>query len=219
VKKGLRRNVMKKQLNFVFGRPTFAIISLAVLGLSYVHNVKAQTPEASITLPARFSYAAKFVCGFEPPTTATTPPAEPPVKTGNYATVINLHNPWATTVTILKKVAIAAPERFPNTRLIDPTKRFQDTLTSDHGMSIDCTEIVNLLTLNGTAPTTSFIEGWVVIDSFFPTTPTPTAAQLDVIEVTTTSNGPSAAGAPSPVNSHEVTVVPGRSLPAGTWPF
>jgi hypothetical protein len=208
---------MKKQLHFVLGG-AFAIISVAVVGLSYVHSVKAQIPDAPITLPARLSYAAKFVCGFEPATTATLP-AEPPVKTGNYATVVNLHNPWATNVTILKKVAIAAPERFPNTRLINPTKRFQDTLTSDHGMSIDCTEIVNLLTLNGTPPATTFIEGWVVIDSFFPTTPTPTAAPLDVIEVTTTSNGPSSAGAPSPVNSHELTVVPGRSLPAGTWPF
>ena len=207
---------MKKQLQILLGG-AFAIITLVAAGLIYIHNVKAQSAATPITLPARFSYAAKFVCGFEAPTTHT-PPAEPPVKTGNYATVINLHNPWATTVTILKKVALAAPETFPNTRLIDPTKRFPDSLTSDHGMSIDCTEIVNLLTLNGTPPAAPFIEGWVVVDSFFPTG-TATAAALDVIEVTTTANGPSSTTAANPVNSHEVTVVPGRSLPAGTWPF
>jgi hypothetical protein len=179
--------------------------------------VKAQAAEAAITLPARFSYAAKFVCGLQTKTTSN-PPAEPPVKMGNYATVVNLHNPWATTVQLLKKVALAAPETFPNTPIINPTRRFPDNLPSDHAMSIDCTEIVHLLTLNGTPPTTTFIEGWVVIDSFFPTTSAPGAAALDVFEVTTTSEG-SAAGATSPVNSHEVTVVPGRSLPAGTWPF
>jgi hypothetical protein len=77
---------------------------------------------------------------------------------------------------------------------------------------------VNLLTLNGTPPTASFIEGWVVIDSYFPNA-TSTAAGIDVVAVTTTSSGPNATGAPSAVNSHEVTIVPGRSLPAGTWPF
>ena len=182
-----------KKLQIVLGG-AFAI-STIVAGLIYVHNVKAQTTAASITLPARFSYAAKFVCGFEPPTTHNLP-AEPPVKTGNYATVINLHNPWANTVTIQKKSALAAPETYPNTRLIDATKRFHDTLTSDHGMSIDCTEIVNLLTLNGTPPAAPFIEGWVVVDSYFAGA-TASAAPLDVVEVTTTSNGPRPTGARS----------------------
>lgn len=208
---------MKKQRQFLFGG-ALAIITIAAAVLTHVHNVKAQVTDASITLPARFSYAAKFVCGFEPPT-STNFPAEPPVKTGNYATVINLYNPWPSTVTILKKVALAAPERYPKTVLINPTKRFTDLLTSDHAMSIDCTEIVNLLVLNGTPPTTTFIEGWVVVDSFFAVAFASAPAEVDVMEVTTTSIGPSTAAASNPVNSHEVTVVPGRTLPAGTWPF
>jgi hypothetical protein len=187
-------------------------------GLINVRPVRAQVSDQPISLPARYSYAAKFVCGLEPASTQN-PPSENPVKMGNYATVINLHNPSARTVGIYKKVALSAPENYPNTRVIDPTKRFQDSLLSDHAMSIDCAEIVNLLTLNGTPPTTPFIEGWVVIDSYFPATTTAaTAAPLDVFEVTTTSAG-SAAGAPSPVTSHAVTVVPGRTLVAGTWPF
>jgi hypothetical protein len=206
-----------KQRQFLLAG-ALAIVTIVTAVLTHVHNVKAQVTEASITLPARFSYAAKFVCGFEPPT-STNFPAEPPVKTGNYATVINLHNPWASTVTIIKKVALAAPEKYPNTVLIAPTKRYKDILTSDHAMSIDCTEIVNLLALNGTPPASTFIEGWVVVDSFFATGAAPTPAALDVMEVTTTSIGPSTAAASNPVNSHEITVVPGRSLPAGTWPF
>ena len=114
-------------------------------------------------------------------------------------------------------MALAAPETYPNTRLIDPTKRFQDLLTSDHVMSIDCKEIVNLLTINGTPPSASFIEGFLVVDSSFPPPATATAAALDVVVVTTTSDA--VAGALPQVSSHDVVTVPGRSLPAGTWPF
>ena len=117
------------------------LTGLAVAGALAPH-VAAQP--APITLPARFSYAAKFLCGFSTATT-TAPPKEPIVKRGNYATVVNIHNPYATDVVLVKKVALAAPEQFPNTQLIQPTKRFQDRLPSDHAMSVDCTEIVNLL--------------------------------------------------------------------------
>src|SRR4051812_37186064 len=97
---------------------------------------------APIQLPPRWSYAAKFVCGFSP-TATNAVPKEPIVKRGNYATVVNIHNPGATDVTLLKKVALAAPETYPETRLIAPTKRYKDRLPSDHTMSVDCTEIVN----------------------------------------------------------------------------
>jgi len=167
-------------------------------------------------LPSRFSYAAKFVCGLSSSSTALKPPQEPEVKPGNYATIVNIHNPWSADVVLLKKVAIAAPERFPNTQHIAPSKRFPDRLASDHTMSVDCTEIVNLLTLSGTPPIATFIEGFLVIDSSFAASPvgTDTATDIDVVAVTTT-----AAGAGATVNSHEVTTVPGRKMPAGTWPF
>jgi hypothetical protein len=168
----------------------------------------------SITLTARIEYSAKFVCGLQPPGTPNQPPSEPPVKPGNYASVINIHNPWSSTVSILKKVAVASPETYPNTKLITPTKRFSDRLLSDHAMSVDCTEIVNLLKLNGTPAMGTFVEGFLVIDSFFPAGSAGGDAALDVVAVTTTAQDLN-----SPVNSHEVTIVPGRSLPAGTWPF
>ena len=109
------------------------------------------------------------------------------MKNGNYATVINIHNPWSATVALLKKVAPAAPEKYPDTMLIPPTRRFQDKLPSDDGMSVDCTEIVNLLTLSGTPPTGTFIEGYLVIASYFGTGAANSAA-LDVVAVTPASD-------------------------------
>ena len=107
---------------------------------------------------------------------------------------------------------------YPQTTLIDPTKRFADKLTSDHTMSVDCREIVNLLTQNGTPPVGSFIEGFLVVDAYLSATGANTAAVLDVTAVTTTSNT-STAGTPAQVTSHRVVTVPGRSLRAGAWPF
>jgi hypothetical protein len=185
-----------------------ALTQSVLTGMIFVSCAVAQP----IQLPARVSYAAKFLCGLSQGAT-TAPPSEPAVKRGNYATVINIHNPWATDVSIMKKVALAAPERFPNTALVPPTKRFQDRLPSDHAMSVDCQEIVNLLTLNGTPPAGTFIEGYLVIDSFFPTGATG-SADLDVVAVTST-----APSTTTSVNSHEIVTVPGRRLPAGTWPF
>ena len=194
--------------------PLRAMILTQLAGICAVlsYAEPAQTGPAAYTLPARISYAAKFVCGLSK-TATNAPPQEPQVKNGNYATVINIHNPWPSTVVLLKKVALAAPEKYPQTVLIPPTRRFQDKLPSDHGMSVDCTEIVNLLTLNGTPPTGTFSEGDLVIDSSFGTGAANSAA-LDVVAVTTTSDDVG-----MPVNSHEIVTVPGRSLPAGTWPF
>ena len=55
-------------------------------------SAAAQAPlPAPLQLPARWSYAAKFVCGLSSPVTLS-PPKEPIVKRGNYATVVNIHN-------------------------------------------------------------------------------------------------------------------------------
>src|SRR5262249_13165095 len=149
-------------------------------------SARAQAPLAPpLQLPARWSYAAKFVCGLSPQTTLSAP-KEPIVKPGNYATVINIHNPNATPVGILKKVALAAPERFPGTQLITPTMRFRDNLPSDHAMSVDCTEIVNLLTQNGTPPASTFIEGFLVIDAIGLASAGVNLPELDVVTVSTT---------------------------------
>ena len=179
-------------------------------------NAQAAAP-APITLPARWSYAAKFVCGFSPmPTNPGSVPKEPPVKKGNYATVVNIHNTAATDVTIMKKVALAAPETYPNTHLIPPTKRYSDRLPSDHAMSVDCTEIVNLLGQNGTALPGPFIEGFLVIDAIGLASTGNVLPELDVVAVTTTAVDATPTAA---VNAIQITPVEGKKLAAGIWAF
>jgi hypothetical protein len=177
-------------------------------------NAQVAAP-APMTLPARWSYAAKFVCGYSPvPTILGSVPKEPPVKKGNYATVVNIHNTAATDISILKKVALAAPEKYPNTQLIPPTKRFSDKLPSDHAMSVDCTEIVNLLVQNGTPPAGTFIEGFLVIDALGLASTGNVLPELDVVAVTTTAVDTAAA-----VNAIQITPVEGKKLAAGIWAF
>ena len=203
---------MNRQVKIVMS--TTLLMALGMIGSKWYHTptATAQSTQAPIALPARWSYAAKFVCGFQP--FGSNPPNENAVKVGNYATVINIHNPWQTVVVLQKKVVVAFRESFPNTVPTDPTRRFQDKLVSDHAMSVDCTEIVNLLTINGTPPAATFIEGYVVIDSYFPAGAANTAAPVDVVEVTSAAPNEGAG-----VASHNVMTVVGRQLPAGTWPF
>ena len=62
-----------------------------------------------------WSYAAKFVCGYQSPLPApgTTLVGEPVVKPGNYATEINIHNPQYREVKLFKKVLLLADARNP----------------------------------------------------------------------------------------------------------
>jgi hypothetical protein len=178
---------------------------------------------AQVMLPARSSYAAKFVCGISNIPTQN-PPSEPAVKRGNYATVVNIHNPNGRDVAIQKRISLGAAERYqstPPTTLIPPTKRVTDVLPSDYTMYVDCAEIVNLLKLSGTAVAGTFIEGYVLIDSFYVSSfgGATTDAEVDVVTVTTTAQlAATASAGDNGVNSHEVTPVAMRKLAAGTWP-
>jgi len=184
--------------------PTFCV---------YVPN-NPQAGPAAITLPARSSYAAKFLCGYSQLSTENAP-KEPPVKKGNYATVINIHNPCEHDVVVLKKVAIAVPESIPAPNKVQmaqrPTRRFRTTLPSDHATAIGCDQIVGLLATSGIPPRGAFIEGFLVIDAF---SDNGTPADLDVVAVTTISG--TLGGA---VSDHQVVTVPGKRLPPGIWPY
>ena len=175
--------------------------------------------QAPITLPWRQSYAVKFLCGYSDGQ-KRVPPSEPPVKRGNYATVINVHNPWLTEVVLLKKVVLATPERqanpgkqaaAQNAWWLRPTKRYRESLPSDHALSIDCGDIAGLLAGGGPPAPGAFAEGFLVIDSF---SPDGLPADLDVVAVSTT-----AATVGGTVNDHHVLRVTGRRLPPGIWPY
>lgn len=72
---------------------------LAVMAVTALSQQSAQaSPEAQGIVPSPYywSYAAKFVCGYQKPLPAQAGAVlgEPPVKPGNYATEINIHNPF-----------------------------------------------------------------------------------------------------------------------------
>src|SRR5204863_3988542 len=131
----------------------------------------------------------------------------------NYATTVNIHNPNNRDVILEKRISLGAPERYqstPPTTLIAPTKRVIDTLPSDYTMYVDCAEIVNLLKHNGTVFSGTFIEGYVLIESFYATSfgGNLTDAEVDVVAVTTSAQlASTAGGGDNGVNSHEVTPV------------
>lgn len=204
---------MNRQLRIIL-TVSVSVVLLAAGGFFVIQRATAQGEQpASYNLPQRWEYSVKFVCGLS--NDPGNPPAEPDVKAGSYATKINIHNPNAQTVSILKKVVLANPE--DSKTLIPPTKRFQDRLESDWAMSVNCAEIVRLLSKSKIppGPNATFIEGYLVIDSISPAGGG--LPQLDVDAVYTIAQ-PSA-GAVSGVDGIAVTHINGRVLPAGTWPF
>lgn len=99
------------------------------------------------------AYSAKFVCG--------TRPTDVLAVTGEYRSVINIHNPHYLPdqgVTFFKKAVRALPQRAPFGE-ISPRK--QELLPPDHAIGVDCGDILNLYP---TPPTFPFIEGYVVIE-------------------------------------------------------
>jgi hypothetical protein len=119
------------------------------------------TPRPTPT-PVRnvFLYSVKFLCGLQVPNPNLKPPQEPPVKPGNYATAINVHNFRAVPLCITKKAVIANPESQPQ----GPISNFRPfKLNPDGAFEIDCPDIVSLFP-TGVAPP-PFIKGFVEIQS------------------------------------------------------
>ncbi len=87
-------------------------------------------------------YSVKFVCGLQQPDPSLLPPLEPPVKPGNYATAVNIHNFHNTQVTISKKAVIANPEGAPPGQI---SKLQTVSLPPDGAFEIDCCDIAHLL--------------------------------------------------------------------------
>jgi hypothetical protein len=129
-----------------------------------------------IVQPIRFSYGAKFICGmqlgkFTQDDHADQVFGEPPVKRGNYATAINIHNPQFSRVKINKKVVLALPEPDQG----KPTERVSHVLEPDGAMEVDCLEIYKLLNHQSQGGL-DFLKGFLVIES---------TAELDVVGVYT----------------------------------
>ena len=122
-------------------------------------------------------YAAKFLCGR---LGELDPKVEPPVGPGSYTTAINIHNPNHRPVVLTKKAILLFPSvsREPETPH-GPSRLYRLELNPDWGVEIDCQDIREVL-LKGEHLPSTFIKGWVVIESTSP---------LDV-EVVYTAQGP-----------------------------
>jgi hypothetical protein len=128
-----------------------ALLGAGIMLLSSVGAGYAQTLSASM-------YAVKFVCGTQRPNPNLTAPAEPPVKPGNYATVINVQSLSGTTdatQTVAGIVSIANDA-------IHPLSNSPLSLTEFQTKDITCADII------ASAPnlaTNGFITGYVDLRS------------------------------------------------------
>ena len=146
---------MKKYITPAIRTPVVVVLVLLTLG----GQARAQVRP--------FIYSVKFVCGLQTvPSSSFKPPAEPPVKPGNYATVINIHNFHRDiTLPLFKKAVMSIPEaRLPQPSPTSPFKR--ETLNPNQAIEVDCREIVRLLsTIAPPPPLPRFITGFVEIAS------------------------------------------------------
>ena len=105
--------------------------------------------------PGLYSYAVKFVCGFQPGNTGllTSPDGvfipfgEPTVKAGNYATDINIFNPGNDTE-VRKKVLLLVEDGIPigrEPRVVGPVAFDDIGLPSCSATMDDCNRIAELV--------------------------------------------------------------------------
>jgi hypothetical protein len=111
-------------------------------------------PQAQVAIKGQYvwSYAAKFVCGYQrfaEPGQLT--PGEPILKPGNYATEINIHNPADKQTPLRKKflVLVNGQEAIREPAQIQPAKIMTMTLGPDYATMDDCNNLWRL-----TYPTT-----------------------------------------------------------------
>lgn len=180
-------------------------------------NAPEAMPAAQAAVPGQYiwSYAAKFVCGWQQPAApGANPQGEPTVKPGNYATDINIHNPNYKQVPMRKKFIITVQngQALANEPAqVEPRRIVTMTLGADMVTMDDCNNIWKYAFPAGPpAGQMPLTIGYVVVLS---------PVDLDV-DVVYTANAPGdLATAPTGV-SIDVERVAGKRvfLPAGILP-
>jgi hypothetical protein len=140
----------------------FAIAFVAALAAIPSGAAYAQCPSSQGVVPGLCVYSVKFVCGLQQPNPQLIPPSETPVKPGNYATAVNLHNFHNNRDVVIRKKAVIANSENQQPGLISPFKTL--VLIPDQALEIDCPDIVALLSASGTS-LPPFIKGFVEIQS------------------------------------------------------
>ncbi len=161
-----------------------------------------------------WSYAAKFVCGFQDINAAGVPaPGEPVLKPGNYASEINIHNPNYKYLPLRKKflVLVNGQQIIREPQQIEPMRIVTMTLGPDFATMDDCNNLWHYLypAVTPPSPMPVFIGYLVVLSPL----------ELD-IDVVYTANAPgSLTTAPTGV-SIDVERVTGKRIfvPFGALP-
>jgi lactonase family protein with 7-bladed beta-propeller/NHL repeat-containing protein len=102
--------------------------------------------------PVRFEYAAKTICGLP----RNVPNFELPLQP--YATVLNVHNPTAAVVVLVKRLALGFPPGLERPGTVAPVAL--DTLPPGAALAIDCFDLRRRV-----SSLPAFFEGFVVIQS------------------------------------------------------
>jgi len=174
-------------------------------------------PQAQIATHGQYvwSYAAKFVCGWQQPTAAgVNPQGEFIVKPGNYATDINIHNPNYKQVPLRKKFIVAVEGGQPlanEPQQVEPRYIMTMTLNADMVTMDDCNNLYKYT--HPAAPPTGPMPltiGYLVILS-------PTELDVDVVY---TAGAPGAFNVAPSSTSIDVERVTGKRVfvPFGALP-
>lgn len=137
---------------------TFALAA-ALMGSAAISTASAQPPAgAPPERPvAPFEYAVKFVCG-----RSASAAARPQTATGNYYTLINVHNPNSGRgLELNHKVALA---RVAGEQALMTGFSTNIALRYDEAVDLDCPWIVRQLAAAG-LPTGGLLTGFVVIQA------------------------------------------------------
>ncbi len=175
-------------------------LGIAALTVASGLSLTPATAEAQ-----QFLYSVKFLCGQQTTPTTLPPPNEPPVKFGNYATAVNIHNFRPTPVEIRKKAVIALPQNPLGQR--GAVSNFAvDPLGPNQALEVDCSNIVALFP--PVPPLPAFIKGFVEIIS---------PVELSVVAVYTaqTCRGVPPDDPCSVLGELDLEVVPQRSFSVG----
>ena len=180
-----------------FNQASLFIYSLLVFAAAPCAQAQAQL--CSTSSPPCV-YSVKFICGNQSANPKLHAPSEPPVKPGNYATAINIHNYHLDRSAVIEKTAIIAnPEDAPSLGPITPHPRII-SLPPGRAFEIDCSDIVTLF--GTTVPLPPFIKGFVELRA------PPTVGNLPLLSVTAVYTAQQTIAGAAPSGPISIEVVP-----------
>ena len=195
----------------VIARPQIAVGSAAPDPLDSAPDNQPQ--QIGTVAQYVWSFAVKFVCGQQPPISAN-PIGEPPVKPGNYATEINIHNGNYKTIGLRKKIVLLVDKGQVvalEPQAVGPRAKMSADMQADYGMIDTCNGLYNAVypaaPIAGPMP---LMIGYLVILS-------PLDLDIDAVY---TAEVPGAAGTTPTGISIDVNRITGKRIyvPAGTFP-